>query len=113
MAALPSSDQAFVPDDKFDLYLVPSHKVGGPKLRFLESFGFDRADREPIRAALLAHGRAGEATVISTAFGVKYEVDGPLTTPSGVEPWVRTVWQIDDGETHPRFVTLKPLSRPR
>ena len=113
MAKLPRAGKAFVPDDKFDLYLVPGHKVGGPKLKFLESFGFDRTNREAIRVALIVHASAGEAAVIPTAFGVKYEVDDPLTTPSGVEPWTRTVWQIDDGATDPRFVTLKPLPRPR
>lgn len=113
MAKLPHADRAFVPDEKFELYLVPTHKVGGPKLKFLESFGFDGLDREPIRAALIAHGGAWEAAVIPTPFGVKYEVDGPLRTPSGVEPWVRTVWHIDGGATAPRFVTLKPLARPR
>ena len=113
MAGLPHAAKAFVPDEKFALYLVPTHKVGGPKLKFLESFGFDRADREAMRTALIAHAGAWEAAVIPTPFGVKYEVDGPLTTPSGVEPWVRTVWHIDDGAADPRFVTLKPLTRPR
>lgn len=113
MAGLPQADRAFVPDEKFELYLIPTHKVGGPKLKFLESFGFDRMDRELVRGALVAHGGAWDATVIPTPFGVKYEVDGPLVTPSGVEPWVRTVWHIDDGATDPRFVTLKPLTRPK
>lgn len=112
MARLPHADRAYVPDEKFDLYLVPTHKVGGPKLRFLESFGFDRMDRGPIRVGLTAHGGAWDATVIQTEFGLKYEVDGPLATPSGVEPWVRTVWQIDVGAIAPRFITFKPLPRP-
>lgn len=112
MPTMPNAENAYVEQSKLDGYLLdPDHRVGAPKLRFLEMFGFSRADADGVRAALIAHGRTHEATVISTDFGLKYEVDGPLSTPIGEEPWIRTIWQIDNGAANPRFVSMKPLRK--
>ena len=112
MPKLPNADVAFIDPAKFADYLLnPAHRVGTPKLRFLEQFGFSRTDPDAIAAALMEHARTHEASVISTRFGVKYQVDGPLVTPTGEGPWIRTVWQIDDGAAIPRFITLKPLRK--
>lgn len=112
MPKLPNAEQAYVEQSKLDGYLLdPDHRVGAPKLRFLESFGFSRAEPEKVCAALIAHGGAHEASVISTRFGVKYEVDGPLLTPTGEAPWVRTIWLIGDGDARPRLISMKPLRK--
>lgn len=111
MAKLPNAHLAVVPDEKLGDYLLdPSHKVGGPKLRFLESFGFDRTRPEEVRKALLEHALQYEGAVTATPFGLKYELDGALATPSGRQPRVRTVWIVEPGIA-PRFVSLKPLGR--
>jgi len=39
----------------------------------------------------------------------RYEVDGPLNTPAGRTPYVRTVWQLDHGEVAPRLITAYPV----
>jgi hypothetical protein len=102
--------KAIVAAEKLTHYLLnPDHKVGAPKLRFLECFGFSRSDPETVRKALIAHGSVNPASVVETEYGVKYEVDGPLLAPTGEAPFVRTVWQIDLGETDPKFVTMRPL----
>jgi hypothetical protein len=39
-------------------------------------------------------------------YGVVYEIDGPITTPSGRAVQFRSVWQIDTGADVPRFITM-------
>jgi len=111
MPRLPNAELAIVDDGKLSGYILnPDHKEGWPKGRFLISHGFDRADLAGLREALLRHGRDNDvADSEVTAFGVKHRVDGPLRTPTGRVVWVRTVWQVDAGQTGPRFVTLKPI----
>ena len=43
-----------------------------------------------------------------TELGTKYVVEGPLVSPEGRNPGVRSVWVIDPGEQRPRFVTAYP-----
>jgi hypothetical protein len=60
--------------------------------------------------ALREHGQQHEVSrEKETGFGPRYEVDGELATPDGRRPKVRTVWQIDHGETAPRLITAHPL----
>ncbi|MEQ1865086.1 MAG: DUF6883 domain-containing protein [Micropepsaceae bacterium] len=111
MPHLPNADLAYVEDAKLSSYILnPGHKEGWPKGRFLVSHGFAQDDLEVLRAALLRHGRENEVTESEqSAFGVKYRVDGPLSTPVGNVIFVRTVWQIDVGQMAPRFVTFTPI----
>lgn len=109
MAKLPNAHLAFVEPTKLASYLLdPNHEEGGPKSRLLKAIGFDLERPDEVEAALLAHGRADEATEIATPYGMKYHVDGALISPSGRSVRVRTVWQIDTGKSAPRFVTLRP-----
>ena len=112
MATMPNADLAVVEDGKLLGYILdPTHKDGWPKGQFLVAHGFDPFDPEAVRRALLDHALRNElGEVEQTTFGVKYRVDGPLRAPSG-EVQVRTVWQIDTGQTAPRFVTMVPLPR--
>lgn len=111
MPHLPNCDLAYVENAKLSSYIMnPNHKEGWPKGRFLISHGFGLDDLETLRVALVCHGRENAvAATEQTAFGVKYGVDGLMTTPSGHVVFVRTVWQIDGVQTAPRFVTLKPI----
>jgi hypothetical protein len=115
MTQLPNSEQAYVEDAKLSLYVLnPSHKEGWPKGRFLMLQGFDPDDFTALRIAILKHGRENEVVEMqSTPFGVKYNVDGAMTSPNGRAVHIRTVWQIDIGQNAPRFVTLKPLGASR
>jgi hypothetical protein len=110
MAKLPNAYLAYVDAAKLHAYLLdPGHEEGGPKARFLSSFGFDLSQPGQVEAALLAHAVAHEARALATPFGMKYHVDGVLISPSGRTPRVRTVWQIDRGAQAPRFITLRPM----
>jgi len=45
----------------------------------------------------------------SSDHGTKYVVDGLITTPSGDQVKLRTVWIVDEGQNNPRFVTAYPM----
>jgi hypothetical protein len=42
------------------------------------------------------------------AYGVVYEIDGPISTPSGQSMRFRSIWQVDTGTDLPRFITMYP-----
>jgi hypothetical protein len=42
------------------------------------------------------------------AYGVVYEVEGPITTPNGRTFRFCSVWQVDTGTDVPRFITMYP-----
>jgi hypothetical protein len=41
-------------------------------------------------------------------YGVVYEIEAPIMTPSGKVVRFRTIWQIDTGTDVPRFITMYP-----
>ena len=113
MAKLPNAGSATIDPRKIGGYLLSDHhKTGGPKSRFLKLFGFDPERPGELRAALLDHAQEHPVgAIIPAEHGIKYEVNGPMSSPDGRVPKVRTVWIIHHDETDPRFVTLKPLRR--
>jgi hypothetical protein len=42
------------------------------------------------------------------AYGVVYEIEGPIKTPSGRTVRFCSVWQVDTGTEVPRFITMYP-----
>ena len=52
--------------------------------------------------------RTDVARQVRSTWGEKYLVDGPLDSPSGITPAVRTVWIVDAGTDAPRLVTAYP-----
>lgn len=42
------------------------------------------------------------------AYGVVYEIDGPIKTPSGKTVRFCSIWQVDTGTDMPRFITMYP-----
>ena len=107
---LPAADRAVVDARKITDYLLsPSHPQGRTKRLFFESFGFHLDDWIVLHAALLQHGRLQPVGAEEeTAFGYKYVIDGPLASPDGRNPGVRSVWFVEKGEDYPRFVTAYP-----
>ena len=110
---LENAGQAYVEQEKITGYLLSSdHRYGAHKAKFFGKFGF-RVDAWSLLAqALRDHGqRHAVAGMKQTDFGTRYEVDGALETPTGQQPRIRTVWQIDVGEKAPRLITAYPLER--
>jgi hypothetical protein len=87
-----------------------SHRYGASKARFFGHFGFRPEEWERLAQALREHGQSQEVIrVKQTVFGPRYEVEGPLPTPDGRAPRVRSVWQFDRGELAPRLITAYPV----
>src|SRR2546422_5795243 len=103
---LPRADDAVVPQNKVENYLLNlAHPIGGGKARFFLRFGFRREEWNALAEAFLKHAQTNPvADSISDSEGVTYLVEGPLETPSGQAPRVRTVWLIDTEELAPRFI---------
>lgn len=110
MSRLPNRDYAVISETKIVKYLLnDSHSSGRAKARFLKAFGFNAKDWRVLRDAILAHAEANEVTHSDrSAFGTRYEIDGPLLTPGGRAPIVRVVWFVEQQEDVPRLVTLVP-----
>jgi hypothetical protein len=115
VAKLPNIDAVIVEDAKLTEYLLnPAHPRGAAKANFLARFGFSAERPEQAREAFLEHARQYDFSASQqTRFGVIFEVDGPLPSPDGRNPYVRTVWMLDDGATAPRLITMVPGPKPR
>jgi hypothetical protein len=44
----------------------------------------------------------------ANAYGVVYEIEGLIKTPSGRSVHFCSVWQVDTGSDVPRFITMYP-----
>lgn len=107
---LPDAQRARVDRAKITDYLLSaSHPDGREKARFFFSFGFRTEQWQSFSDALRIHGASHEAVEKEQGiYGIKYIVEGPLETPDGRNPYVRTVWHIDRESDHPRFITAYP-----
>jgi hypothetical protein len=112
---LPNIESAFIRPEKITQYLLSeNHPVGRHKAKFFLGFGFTLLSWRQLETALLQQASQYEvAQVEATSFGVSYAIDGPLPTPDGRDPQVRTVWFMETGQTAPYFITAHPLKRAR
>lgn len=104
---LPNAALAVVERKKITDYMLnPAHRHGASKARLFAAFGFRLEAWRVLAAALLDHGQQNEVTSVrQTGFGPRYVVEGELAAPDGRRPRVRTVWQIDEGQTAARLIT--------
>ncbi|MBI4825052.1 MAG: hypothetical protein HY807_01330 [Nitrospirae bacterium] len=108
---LPDKENAYVPLSKLLNYLLSeTHPIGKSKSKYLRSFGFNETNINLLKYQLTAIAQSEEVKEgISSPHGVKYIIDGFIKTPEGSSINMRTVWIIDKGKTHPRFVTAYPV----
>ena len=108
---LPNRESAMVPRSKVEGYLLQiDHPIGGGKAKFFIHFGFHRERWEELATALRGHAQENPVTeTLTDADGTTYVIEGRMTTPSGRQPRVRTVWLVEIGELAPRFITAYPL----
>ena len=106
---LPNADRAVIDASKVRDYLLSeTHPVWRFKAALFRSLGYEAVRWEVLSDDLLALGRSGSATAGQpSAYGLKYEVDGSLTGPSGRSALFRSVWVVGADGT-PRFVTAFP-----
>jgi hypothetical protein len=110
---VPNHQNAFIPERKITAYLLSAtHPDGSSKALFFTRFGFSLDDWWGFADALLNHIASHHIVeVMTTPFGKKYVVDGPLDTPDGRKPMVRSVWFVAEGETIPQLTTAYPAKR--
>ena len=108
---LPHADKAVVEREKITNYLLnPEHRYGASKAQFFYEHGFRLEAWERLAETLREHGRK-HAVVRErqTGFGPRCVVEGELATPSGRRPFVRSVWQFDEGAVAPRLISAYPV----
>jgi hypothetical protein len=107
---VPNGDRAIVAADKLTGYLLNvSHKRGGPKARLLLSVGYRSDNPQSLESDLRAqHLSLDVIRTHENAYGVVYEIEGPIKTPSGRSVRFCSVWQVDTGTHVPRFITMYP-----
>jgi uncharacterized protein DUF6883 len=96
--------------EKLTAYLLnPSHKRGGAKARLLLSLGYRTDAPYDLESDLRTQHLSLDPTRTSEgAFGVAYEIEGPIRTPGGRIVRFASIWQIDTGSDVPRFITMYP-----
>jgi hypothetical protein len=110
-AGHPYPEDFEVKGDKVLRYLFNrSSEDGAPKGDFLMHFGFSPDRPLELMEALGDHPSPATWTrAFEAPHGVKFYFEGPLRSPDGRNPVIRTVWQVDydgDGRTA-RFITIK------
>ena len=111
MSRLPNGEQAIVPQEKITRYLLDlTSKHGKSKAQFFLAFGFTIEAWETMAASLKQHAMTHDvASTRETPYGIHYTVEGALETPDHRNPQVRSVWNIEAGETIPALVTAYPV----
>ena len=109
----PGHENPQVPKEKIAEYLLSdSHPSGRAKARFFRRFGFSAETWETLAAALKRHVTVKEVSSgEDSPFGRRYNVDGPLESPDGRNPSVRSVWFVETDSRELRFVTAVPARR--
>lgn len=113
--APPLPDNLTIPSDKASKYLLnPDHPKGGSKAKFFLHFGFSPDRLIEFADAIFAQAMGARSFKrCPTSFGLeRIECIGPVWTPSGRKPWIRTVWLVTDPETA-SLVTVVPDREPR
>ena len=97
---IPHAAHATIAAEKLTAYLLnPSHKRGGAKAKRLLSLGYRTTAPEILEADLRTqHLSLDPERISQNAYGVVYEIDGSIKTPSGkmarfVSIWPNRYWK--------------------
>lgn len=107
---LPDAGHARVDREKIVDYLLSfAHPDGRAKAEFFSRFGFNPNEWEVLADVLREMARTCPVTQSTgSPWGVRYTVDGPLRSPDGRNPQVRTIWIAEAGIRGPRLITAYP-----
>ena len=108
---MPNAENAYVEERKITHYLLSfDSEEGKSKAAFFTRFGFAKADWQLFASALCQHAMSHAVTQVEqNQYATKYVLEGPLQTPDGRNPMVRTVWAVVGVYSTPRLVTAYPL----
>ena len=88
--------------------LSPASSKSRSRSRFFTAFGFRTDEPQRLIDAIHRHPETGLVTRLpDDAFGQRWNVVGPIITPDGRNPVIRTGW-IKDTAGRARFVTAIP-----
>ena len=112
---LVNADSAWVPIEKMTLFLLnPLNPRAGTKPNDFAEMGYDIQNVDVLERDLISVVRNYPALdERTTPISVTYRVEGYITTPSGVERYIRTVWEIRPTDPRPRLITAYPVRRPQ
>ena len=99
-----------VDQSKITGYLLNESRGRG-KAAFFFRLGFRVENWEAFANALKQQARSNEViSVVDSAYGKRYSVDGTIETPDNREPRprIRTVWILENGTQAPRLITAHP-----
>src|SRR4051812_44515632 len=107
---LPNFHRAIVAPEKLRDYLLnPQHRRGAGKARLLMTFGYRAENWQQLESDLRAqHLNLDVATVSDNEYGRRFEIIGPIRTPTGRSVIFVSIWQIDIGTNDPRLITMYP-----
>ncbi|OFV90404.1 MAG: hypothetical protein A3G76_05690 [Acidobacteria bacterium RIFCSPLOWO2_12_FULL_65_11] len=107
---IPNADRAIIAAEKLTAYLLNvSHKRGAAKARLLLGLGYQTATPQVVESDLRTQHLSLDITRTSeNLYGVVYEIEGPIKTPSGKTVRFCSIWQVDTGTDVPRFITMYP-----
>ena len=115
MTGLPDAANARLDRRKITEYLLcSSHPRGASKAAFFAHFGFRAEEWQVLAVALLRHAaKQPVIKVVESPYGTRYTVEGPLETPSGRSPCVRSVWILSEETRAPRLISAFPAPEKR
>jgi hypothetical protein len=86
-----------------------SHKRGAAKAGLLLRVGYRPDAPRLLESDVRAQHLLLDVTRMSeNAYGVVYEIEGAIKTPSGKTVRFCSIWQIDAGTDVPGFITMYP-----
>ena len=107
---LPHADEAIVEKEKIVNYLLDAaHPDNGGKARFFTELGFKTEQWEILATALKTLATKSEIKAVhESPHGKKYVVIGPIQSPGGKAPLVKSIWVVDKNQNAARLITAYP-----
>ena len=104
---------AVISVEKLEGYLL-TELPRGDKSRFLAEAGYTKVNADVLERDLRGKILTCDATLLpARGYGERYEIQGILRGPNGVELRVRTIWMREFATRIVKFITLIPLRRER
>ena len=106
----PNFQHVYVEEKKIIEYLLSSdHERGKSKAFVFLRRGFSPNSWHDFASALRLRALEGDIIEeIETPYGLRYNIYGIIQTPDGINPRIRTIWQVDHGKEYPRLIKAYP-----
>lgn len=85
------------------------HPIGRPKARVFLDYGFAPDSPESLAEALFEHAATTRFCLVETETSTRFVFEGPMRSPGGLMPRVRSVWMSSSDGTSARLLTAYPF----